>query len=69
MDNSGKLLRSNGSCRLARVVTVGFTLPLCLANILIFKLLGIVDGLSLMMLVVFCGCLKQLRNGLLCTPA
>lgn len=68
MDNSGKLLRSNGSCRLARVVTVGFT-PLCLANILIFKLLGIVDGLSLMMLVVFCGCLKQLRNGLLCTPA
>lgn len=68
MDNSGKLLRSNGSCRLARVVTAGFT-TLCLANILIFKLLGIVDGLSLMMLVVFCGCLKQLRNGLLCTPA
>lgn len=69
MDNSGKLLRSNGSCRLARVVTAGFTSPLCLANILIFKLLSIVDGLSLMMLVVFCGCLKQLRNGLLCTPA
>ena len=57
MDNSGKLLRSNGSCRLARVGSVGFTLPppppLCLANILIFKLLGIVDGLSLMMLVVY----------------
>lgn len=69
MDNSGKLLRSNGSCRLARVVTAGFTPLLCLANILIFKLLSIVDGLSLMMLVVFCGCLKQLRNGLLCTPA
>ena len=69
MDNSGKLLISNGSCRLARVVTAGFTPHLCLANILIFKLLGIVDGLSLMMLVVFCGCLKQLRNGLLCTPA
>lgn len=69
MDNSGKLLRSNGSCRLARVVTAGFTPPLCLANILIFKMLSIVYGLSLMMLVVFCGCLKQLRNGLLCTPA
>ena len=53
MDNTGKLLRSNGSCRLARVVTAGFTPPLCLTNILIFKLLSIVDGLSLMMLVVF----------------